>query len=531
MLDWLADFHFLRPLWLFGIVPFLGLWWALSQASRVPPSWRRAIAPELLPHLVTGQQNVRRFRPSSLVVPVGVLGCVAMAGPTWELADSPLEPDRSAMVIAFELSDTMDGRDVGPTRAKRAAFKLRDLIETRGAGQTGLIVYAGTAHTVMPLTDDDRVILPYLDALSPELLPVPGDRPQESVPLLERLIESASAPTTVVLVTDGVPPEGVEAISSLQERTGAELVIYAVGTDRGDAPRDIPALEQTSLEQLASSTNGSIVPLSIGDGDLRRILRVLDRHRRAAVDPGDESAWEDEGYYLVFPLALLVLFWFRKGWVLRLPAGTALLVLGLAGCEGGSHRFADLWLTPDQQGRVLFERGDFGEAAKRFEDPMWKGIASYAAEDWPKAVEAWSTVESPESLYNLGNAYAQQNQWITAIQQYDKALTLHPTFREARANRDLLQGLLDKMQESVDPEEAAKGPPPDSKEDAVRLREDQEAPDELKPQDGPSPTEEAGKPTEPLTEETLEIWMRRVDTRPANFLAGKFAAQAGAEGR
>ncbi|MEM7434789.1 MAG: VWA domain-containing protein [Myxococcota bacterium] len=523
MLDLLADFHFLRPLWLLGIIPFVGLWLALRAVDRLPPSWRGVIDPALLEHLVTRGGSGGGPRPLGWLVPLGALGCLAMAGPTWQLADQPEGPDRSALVIAIELSDSMGGRDVGPTRARRATYKLTDLLELRGTGQTGLIAYAGTGHVVMPLTDDDRVIRPYLDSLSPELMPVPGDALAAAVPAIEGLLASTDAPSTVLLVTDGVDPKGAEALADAVRDAGAALVVYGVGTSRGDPAAGVPPLDESSLERLSRATDGTVADLGVGDGDLRRILRVLDRHRRAQAARDDADLWEDAGYYLVYPFALLVLLWFRRGWALRLPAA-AMLVFTVSGC--GDHAFADLWLTPDQQGRLHFDRGEFAEAAQRFVDPMWKGVAFYAAEDWPSAISAFSEVDSPEGHYNLGNAYAQNRQWITAIQQYDAALAQRPTFREARANRDLLQGMLDKMQEADDPEENAKGVPPPSEEDAITLREDQKAPSDNPDLDQAMEIERDAVEGV-ISDATLELWMRRVDTKPADFLAQKFATQAG----
>ncbi|MEM7135995.1 MAG: VWA domain-containing protein [Myxococcota bacterium] len=523
MLDLLADFHFLRPLWLLGIVPFVGLWLALRDADRLPPSWQAAIDPALLEHLVTGGSGGGGARPLRWIIPLGALGCLAMSGPTWQLADRQEGPDRSALIIAVELSDSMGGRDVGPTRARRATYKLADLLDVRGGGQTGLIVYAGTGHVVMPLTDDDRVIRPYLDSLSPALMPVPGDALTTAVPAIEGLLASSDAPSTVLLVTDGVDPKGAEALAGAVRDTGAALVVYGVGTSRGDPSADVPPIDASSLERLSRAADGTVVDLGVGDGDLRRILRVLDRHRRAQAAHDDADLWEDAGYYLVYPFALLVLLWFRRGWALRLPAA-AILVFTVSGC--GDNAFVDLWLTPDQQGRLLFDRGEFVEAAQRFDDPMWKGIAFYAAEDWPSAIGALSNVDSPEGHYNLGNAYAQNRQWITAIQQYDAALSKRPTFREARANRDLLQGMLDRMREADDPEENAKGVPPPSEEDAITLREDQKAPSDNPDLDRAMEIDREAAESA-ISDATLELWMRRVDTKPADFLAQKFATQAG----
>ena len=57
-----------------------------------------------------------------------------------------------------------------------------------------------------------------------------------------------------------------------------------------------------------------------------------------------------------------------------------LLLVILNGCS------ADWWLTPDQQGRRAFEGGDYGAAAKNFEDSEWKGVAAYRAGDYEAAV-------------------------------------------------------------------------------------------------------------------------------------------------
>ena len=90
-----------------------------------------------------------------------------------------------------------------------------------------------------------------------------------------------------------------------------------------------------------------------------------------------------------------------------IPWFAGLLLLAAVGAaRPAGHRFMDLWMTPDQQGRHAFDRGDFKTAAERFRDPLWKGVALYRAGDFQGALNAFALVDTAESYYNQGDALA-----------------------------------------------------------------------------------------------------------------------------
>ena len=118
-----------------------------------------------------------------------------------------------------------------------------------------------------------------------------------------------------------------------------------------------------------------------------------------------------------------------------------LLVLVLSALATGSAHaaFIDWWLTPDQQGRVLFERGEYAQAAQRFSDPLWKGLSYYASEDFVSAASWFAQVDTAYGYFYLGNAMAHQDRLEDALAAYDAALTFEPEFAElcGRINDDL----------------------------------------------------------------------------------------------
>ena len=61
---------------------------------------------------------------------------------------------------------------------------------------------------------------------------------------------------------------------------------------------------------------GSLVEVTVDDGDVRKLARRLDTQLSSGATQ-EGKRWRDAGYYLVFPLALIVLLWFRRGWAVR----------------------------------------------------------------------------------------------------------------------------------------------------------------------------------------------------------------------
>lgn len=174
----------------------------------------------------------------------------------------------------------------------------------------------------------------------------------------------------------------------------------------------------------------------------------------------------------------------------------------------------DLWLTPDQQGRYYFERHDYKTASDRFQDPLWKGIASYREGNFGAAVEQFARVDTPEGYFDLGNAYAHFGKLEQAAASYGEAVRRKPDYRKARENRDFVLSLIQKK----------KG---NKKEDeAPREHEPAYTPDQIKfDEEGKKGSKGEVAQAELTTEQIQDLWMRGLQTTPAEFLRMKFAVQ------
>lgn len=180
----------------------------------------------------------------------------------------------------------------------------------------------------------------------------------------------------------------------------------------------------------------------------------------------------------------------------------------------GHRSLITYFLTPDQQGQRHFQRGEFAPAAKAFHDPMWQGTAWYRAGEFEKAAQAFARPDTAEAYFNQGNAWLMRGKYDTAITCYDQALEKRLGWKEATENRALASARM-KMTE------APGGDLGDQKLGADKIVFDKKAKNEGQE------TEVAGGKA--LSDQEMQaLWLRRVQTRPADFLKAKFSYQQAA---
>lgn len=312
----LADFHFLRPLWLWAALPAAGILWVLWR-KRNELAWRRLIAPHLLePLTVRTGESESKLRPGALVALFWLFTILAMAGPSWEREPSPFVDEQSAIVLAVYLGPTMDAEDIQPTRLERAVHKIRDLLALRAGAPIALIAFAGTAHTVLPFTTDHHLVERMAEELSTDIMPVEGNSVAEALALGASMLEAAELSGHILLVTDHVPPDTVAALPEAKIR--AEILAIAAPPD-ALAPLDgppAPALDRSTLTRAARALGGALVVVSTDDADVEELSRRLER-KLAIGSSRDRERWRDAGYLLVFPAAAVLLLGSRRGWAVR----------------------------------------------------------------------------------------------------------------------------------------------------------------------------------------------------------------------
>lgn len=554
--------QWLRPVWLIVLPPLAWLLWKLWHRQKRAGRWQMILPPSFHAVLLGGGSGRDSKLPWIALGLAWLLCVLALLGPSWQRLEETRQRPADPLVILLELTPQMLAEDAAPNRQEQARRKILDLLEHRRDSQTAIIVYAGSAHTLVPLSDDLATSRNLLEALTPSIMPQPGQRADLAVRKgLALLAQAGLGQGRLLLVGSSLSSEERDGIKQALGRQGPSLLMLGIGSAEGAPVKQangeflkddqggilLPRLDSASLKSFVGSTGGRYRNARIDDLDLRG-LRLFDSPRSLR-DDGQTvqlDSWADEGYWLLLPLLLLAACAGRRGWLFCLPL---LLVLPQS---GQAFELDDLWLRPDQQGQRLLERQLPAQAAQRFQDRQWKGIALYEAGDYNGAARLFAQGNSAADHYNRGNALARSGELEAALDAYEQALERQPELQPALTNKALVEQLLQQRQ-AQQAEQAAQDNPqnsPDTQTDSASSAEQAQQQASEKPaqpssdsdKDDNSASEQAQQlagndedesitrpPQRPLEStldaeqrQALEQWLRQIPDNPSELLRRKF---------
>ena len=452
-----TDFHFIRPLWLI-MIPFIFFLIIVFKKRRLSVgNWGNIIDKKLIPYVLHRDQLKEDPKKWWLFTVTGILAVIAMAGPTWEKIQQPSFRADQALVIALDLSRSMNAQDLSPNRLTRGKLKILDILERRRSAQVALIVYSANAFTVTPLTSDSDTIISLINSLDTTIMPSRGSYPSAAIEKGIQLLKQAGASNgEILLVTDGgITSDAFDSVEKLKNE-GYKLSVLGVGTEDGaPIPKEsggfvidnsgqiaIARLEIEDLIKLASIGGGTYTNLTSNDQDINMLLseRVLD------AEESDESLatdqWHEFGPWLLLLIVPLSSLFFRRGWVF-------ILIFTVLPYDNQIYAFEwiDLWKTKNQQAKEAFDNGDYDTAVSLFTDPKWLAAANYDAKNFQKSAQIFNSIDDGDSLYNYANSLAKSGQLKKALEIYNEVIDLENKPEDAIYNRDLIMNLL-KEQES-----------------------------------------------------------------------------------
>ena len=519
-----ADFIFLRPWWLAAllVVPALFILQRVRRGER--NAWQQAVDPHLLPHLIeTNGKDPASLR--SWLIPLGAaIAIIALAGPSWQQQKAPLWQLKAPLVIAMDLSSAMLAADLAPSRLLQARAKISALLRQRRGGEVGLVAWAGDAFTAAPMTRDAATAEVVIDSLTPDLMPLDGQRADRAIEHAVSIMKSAGFERgDILLVTDHADAQA-EAAAAQARAQGFRVSALGVGTASGapmtsasgfvsDASGQVQLarLDLGSLRALAARGGGTAVALTVDGRDLDA-LGVLDPQGPAsqAINPGSAGPdgkaaanaamamqRSDDGYWLVLLLLPLALLGFRRQQALAMlpliltlavlwqpvPAEAATPALASPAADASTpasspsawySAWQQLWQRRDQRARAALASGDLAQARALAPDPSLRGAAAYRSKDYAAAAQDFATGDNADAQYNRGNALAMAGDYETALAAYDKALAQEPDMADALANRKTVE---DALKQRKPPKQDQQGKQDQDKSDQGKQGESQQGQD------------------------------------------------------
>jgi Ca-activated chloride channel family protein len=462
-----STLYWREPLWaLLGLLPVCWLAIGAWQAARLR---QRYAEPALWPWaLDDGLPTGSRWRRAALLVSWGLLG-LAAAGPRLP-AYLPPDQDHAAasLAVVLDISRSMDAQDVWPSRRRLALRGLEDLLPQLSGSRVGLIVTAGHAHPVWPISNDRHglaSLVAQLHALQP---PSQGSDLAAGVRLASTQLANAPGTRLLLLLTDGdLDATRQQALSTALRQAGdnrIQLLIAGIGTQGGAAlpgndgswlqQDDQPVLSRLARERLAAlaeSLGGQYLTLPEQAPAQALLARLPGAATRLRLQAGDAVLWQELFPWLLAPAVLLWLLAVLHLPRAAVPAGLVTTAVYLSGLLLVLPARADT-LTQAHQALLT---GDLPRARALYADlpgyaaRMGSGATCHALGDWSCARQAFAraVLAAPtddaraRAIYNLAHSVFQSGDYAGAAALFDDALRYRADYPAARHNRDYTREL------------------------------------------------------------------------------------------
>jgi Ca-activated chloride channel family protein len=309
----------LHLLWL---LPFIiaGMVWAHRVRVR---DLGKLLGARLLARSVGEGLAMRRAVQAALWVAALALSVVALAMPQAGADWRPLESEQAHVVLALDLSRSMNAQDVLPSRLERARRDALGLIDVLPGDRVGLVIFAAGAHPKAPLTTDRKVLSMMLAQARTETLRAQGSSIAAALrQSLDLLPEKGAGAQAIVLITDGEDhrPKALEQAVAQVQRREIPVFVLAVGTPEGapiplssgdfkrgpDGQVVLTHLNSDTLEAVARATGGSYTQSVPGDRDSLSLARDIEQALTRQLGVVEQERIPRQVFQVPLGLALLL---------------------------------------------------------------------------------------------------------------------------------------------------------------------------------------------------------------------------------
>lgn len=315
-LETFRSFTWEQPLFLYALAAlpilfFLRRWLSRRRTQRVAVALDKK-----------GLQQSRnawlRFIPDILLTLSIGLVIVALARP--QKSNEKLEQwsEGIDIMIALDVSQSMEIEDFTPNRLSAAKAVARQFIGGRVHDRIGLVVFSGDAYSLTPLSTDYKLLYSYLDAIDFKMIDSRGTAIGSALAVsTNRMRESAAKSKVCILISDGESNAGsIDPITAAEIATGYNIKIYTIlvgkegmvpyGKDLFGRPQMVPnTVDETTMRKIASIGNGEF--FRVGDNKaLARVFSLIDQYEKAEIK---ETRFKDTADFYTVYLTWAILLW------------------------------------------------------------------------------------------------------------------------------------------------------------------------------------------------------------------------------
>ena len=302
----LSAFHWASPYFLYGILA-IPLFFLLRRIveGRSRQKLRMAFTEGESPRSLTAG-----FRHVFSAVVFGFIAMIllALARPQIVRQQTENTSEGINIVIALDVSESMLDRDLRPNRLEAAKTVAKAFINGRFQDRIGLVIFAGEAYTLCPLTTDYDLLVSFLGEINQNSIKTSGTAIGTAVGIgINRLRDSEKASKTIILISDGDNTAGsLDPITAAQLAKAYGIRIYTVlvgipkkypSITDSTFNKNAPTTDEGVLQNIASVTSGRFFRATDNAG-LQTVFRDINQLER--VEMKSRQYVEIQDYYRVY---------------------------------------------------------------------------------------------------------------------------------------------------------------------------------------------------------------------------------------
>ena len=315
-------------LWLLAGIPILvmSFMWAVSRRKK---QLEKIGSHQLIQQLIPKRSSSRKTLRFIIIIMAMACLIVGRANPQVGTKQETVKRKGVDIVIALDLSASMQAEDIKPNRIERSKQFIYSLLDKFQNDRVSFIIFAGNAYLQMPLTIDYSAFELYLRAVNTDIIPTQGTAIGDALQLAEEAFDAGEKKhKALILISDGENHDKA-AIEMAKEsnKNGTKIYTIGVGTPKGgpiptynkhgqqvDYKKDkegsivLSKLNEKMLQEIALNGGGQYYRLSRGRETVKEVMKNISEMETKEIEEQIYTDYLDLfQFFLFFGLVLIVI--------------------------------------------------------------------------------------------------------------------------------------------------------------------------------------------------------------------------------
>ena len=252
---------------------------------------------------------------------------ISLIGPKFGIREEKVEVIGKDVMIAVDLSESMNANDIQPSRIEKVKFEIKRIINEFDNDRLGIIMFSGEAFVQCPLTYDNNALNLFVETLNTGLVPNSGTDFGPPLELgLSKLQDESSEEKDIkskiiILFSDGEDfgDETEESIEKIKENS-LKLFSIGIGTEKGSRIKDnfgkfkkdkegndvITKLNSSSLRETADKTGGKYYEISKNKNEISQMISDIKNIKGDVIDEKMSNVSDNKYFYFLLCALILI---------------------------------------------------------------------------------------------------------------------------------------------------------------------------------------------------------------------------------